>query len=62
MLALSVLALVVTALVRGWLIPRRTHEDRVGDLRAAIKALEMTVGEQKTQISILLGGRKDPLP
>ncbi len=53
-------ALVVVSLVRGWLIPRRTHLDRVGDLKAAIAALEETVAEQKQQIGILLG-RKDPV-
>jgi hypothetical protein len=50
----------VVSLVRGWLIPRRTHLDRVGDLKAAIAALEETVAEQKQQIGILLG-RKDPV-
>jgi hypothetical protein len=52
--------LVVVSLVRGWLIPRRTHLDRVADLKAAIAALEETVHERETQISILLG-RKDPV-
>lgn len=54
----GVSGLVVVSLVRGWLIPRRTHLDRVADLKAAIAALEETVHEQKTQIGILLG-RKD---
>lgn len=45
----------VLSILRGWLIPRRTHMDRVADLKAAIKALEATVAEREKQISILLG-------
>lgn len=56
----SIGTLVLVSLIRGWLIPRRTHLDRVGDLKAAIAALEDTVSEQKQQISILLG-HKDPV-
>lgn len=54
--------LVVVSIIRGWLIPRRTHLDRVADLKAAIAALEETVHEQKTQISILLGRAREPSP
>lgn len=57
----ALVGIFVLSVFRGWLIPRRTHEDRVSDLKAAIAALEETVHEQKTQISILLG-RKDPVP
>lgn len=51
----GLLGLVVVSVIRGWLIPRRLHLDRVGDLKAAIAALEATVAEQKQQINILLG-------
>lgn len=53
----SIVGLVVVSLIQGWLIPRRTHLDRVEDLRAIITALEATVLEQKQQIAVLLGAR-----
>ena len=56
----GLIAFVVLAILRGWLIPRRTHMDRVGDLKAAIAALEATVHEQKGQIGILLGRVREP--
>lgn len=56
----GLIALGVLSILRGWLIPRRTHMDRVGDLKAAIAALEATVQEQKGQIGILLGRVREP--
>ena len=56
----ALVGMVVLSIIRGWLIPRRTHLDRVADLKAAIAALEETVHEQKTQIGILLGRVREP--
>jgi len=56
----ALIGMVVLSIVRGWLIPRRTHLDRVADLKAAISALEETVHEQKTQMGILLGRVREP--
>lgn len=43
------------SILRGWLIPRRWHLDRVGDLKEAIAALEETVAELKQQQALLMG-------
>ena len=51
----TLISLFVLSILRGWLIPHRTHQDRVSDLKAAIAALEETVAEKDKQISILLG-------
>jgi hypothetical protein len=51
----------VLAILTGRLVPRRVHLDRISDLRAANRALEDTLDEQKEQISILLGSRKPPI-
>jgi hypothetical protein len=51
----AVLLLVVVAIINGRLIPRRVHLDRVGDLKAAIAALEDTVSELKQQQALLMG-------
>ena len=51
----TLVSLFVVSILRGWLIPRRTHQDRIGDLKAAIAALEDTVAEKDKQLSILLG-------
>lgn len=62
-LAALVITMVVTALVRGWLIPRSTHMDRVGDLKQTIARLEATVEVREQQINVLLSGaRKDARP
>ena len=50
----------VVSILRGWLIPRRVHLDRVADLKAAIDAQRETIAEQKQQIGILLGRPKEP--
>lgn len=52
----GVAAIVVVSLIRGWLIPRRTHLDRIEDLKATISALEATVAVREQQINILLSG------
>ena len=58
----GLVSLTVVALIRGWLIPRRTHLQITGLLEKANQALEATVSEQKKQIEILMLGRtKDPV-
>lgn len=56
----GIVALVVVSLIQGWLIPRRTHLDRIEDLKAAITALEATVREREAQIGTLLGRTREP--
>lgn len=56
----GLLALVVISLIRGWLIPRSTHRDRIMDYQAAIRALEATVAERDRQIATLLGRVREP--
>lgn len=51
--------LVVTSLIRGWLIPRRAHDERVRDLKEAHAALQAALAERERQIGILLGHRVD---
>jgi hypothetical protein len=57
----GLIALVVVSLIRGWLIPRTTHLDRVNDFKAAIAAKDATIAEQKDQISALLGRAREPM-
>lgn len=57
----GLLALVVVSLVRGWLIPRSTHRDRVADYKAALADKDATIAEQRKQISILLGLTREPV-
>jgi hypothetical protein len=58
----GLLALVVISLIRGWLIPRSWHRDRIADYQRAVDALEATVAEQKQQIAVLLGARTPTAP
>jgi hypothetical protein len=51
----AVIAFGVLSIMRGWLIPRSVHEDRVSDLKATIAALQATNAEREHQIGILLG-------
>jgi hypothetical protein len=51
----GLVSLCVVSILRGWLVPRRVHLDRVSDLKATIAALEATVAEREKQVSILLG-------
>lgn len=60
-IAIGVILTVLYALMRGELIPRSTHEDRVSDLKAAITALEATVREREAQIATLLGRAREPV-
>lgn len=64
----GLIALVVVSLLQGWLIPRRSHLDRVedlkeriADLKAACAALEATVDERERQIGILLTRAREPV-
>lgn len=50
----------MVSILRGWLIPRRVHLDRMGDRDATIAALEETVREQKKQLAILAGSYREP--
>jgi len=56
----GVVLLFVVSILRGWLIPRRVHLDRVADLKATIEAQQETIAEQKLQIGILLGRAREP--
>lgn len=58
----AIIALGVVSIIRGWLIPRTTHLDRVNDLKAAIAAKDATIAEQQHQISALLGRAREPMP
>ncbi len=51
----AIVAFVVRRIVRGELISRAVHLDRVADLKATITALEATVAEEREQKAILLG-------
>ena len=54
----GLVSLFVVSILTGRLIPRRSHLDRVGDLKDAIGALEDTVVELKQQNAMLMG--RDP--
>lgn len=56
----GLVALTVVSLIRGWLIPRSWHRERIADLKAAMAADKETIREQKAQIAILLGGVREP--
>lgn len=58
----GLVGLTVIALIRGWLIPRRTHREIVGLLEHATSTLEATVAEQKRQIATLMTSAKEPAP
>lgn len=51
----GIVGLVVVSLVRGWLIPRSTHRERIGDYKAAAEDKDETIAELRKQVSILLG-------
>ncbi len=51
----GLVSLYTVSVLLGRLIPRRTHLDRVGDLKEAIAALEETVAELKQQQALLMG-------
>lgn len=53
----GLVGLVVVSLIRGWLIPRTTHRDRIADYRAAIADKDATIAELRAQQAILLGAR-----
>lgn len=46
--------------VRGSLIPRRTHLDRIEDYKATIEDKNKTIAELRLQLSIMLGFSPDP--
>ena len=60
--------MVVVAILRGWLIPKRTHDDilarvtqRAEDFKAASESWQRTATERAEQVSILLGRVKETL-
>lgn len=57
----GIVGLVVVSLVRGWLIPRSTHRERIGDYKMALKDKDVTIAEQRQQVSILLGLSRGPV-
>ncbi len=56
----ALLGLVILSIVRGWLIPKTTHEREIGYRERTITALEATVAEREKQIAILLGRLREP--
>jgi len=57
----GIIALVVVSLVRGWLIPRSTHRERIDDYKATIVAKDRTIAELQDQRDILLGKSREPI-
>jgi hypothetical protein len=57
----GIIALVVVSLVRGWLIPRTTHKERIADYQAAIAEYRATIAELREQRDILLGKSREPI-
>ena len=45
------------SVVRGWLVPRSIHRERVADLQAAIVDKNATIAAQQAQLAVLLGAR-----
>jgi hypothetical protein len=56
----ALLGLVIVSIVRGWLIPKVSHEREIAYRERTITALEETVAEQHKQIGILLGRLREP--
>lgn len=56
----GVLLLLAWSVVRGWLIPRAWHQERIGDYKAALDAQKETIAEKDRQLSILLGMSREP--
>jgi hypothetical protein len=57
----SLATYLVHAFIGGRIISRGQHEERVGDYRATIAALEATVRELKDQQRILLSRDREPI-
>jgi hypothetical protein len=51
----GLIALTVLSLIRGWLIPRSWHRERIQDYKDTIAAKDATIAELKAQIAVLLG-------
>lgn len=63
----GIIALGVVSFMRGWIVSRKVHEDRVSDLKqraedykAAWEAEKRTSEENRQQVSILLGRTREP--
>lgn len=50
----------VRLIMIGRLIPGRTHDERIKDLKEAIRAKDETIAERERQISILMGRAQEP--
>jgi hypothetical protein len=58
----GLVGLVVLSLIRGWLIPRSTHQEIVAKLERAILKLEATVAEREHQVSALMTRSRESAP
>ena len=56
----ALLGLVILSIVRGWLIPKASHEREMSYRERTITALEATVAEKDKQIGIRLGKLREP--
>lgn len=54
----GVIAFVVLSLVRGWLIPRSWHRERIQDYKDTIAAKDAEIAELKEQRAVLLGAKE----
>lgn len=58
----GIIGFIVLSIIRGWLIPRAWHRERIADYQRALAAAEATVHERDNQIGMLLGRPIDPAP
>lgn len=56
----ALIALFVISVFRGWLIPRSTHLEIVGNLKAALADKDATIVELRMQRSTLVSGVREP--
>lgn len=54
----SLIGLTVVSLIRGWLIPRSWHRERIQDYKDTIAAKDATIAELKAQLAVLLGAKE----
>lgn len=54
----GVIGFTVLSLVRGWLIPRSWHRERVQDYKDTIAAKDAEIAELKAQRAVLLGAKE----
>jgi hypothetical protein len=56
----ALVGLFVVSVFRGWLIPRATHLEIVGNLKMALADKDATITELRMQRSTLVGGVREP--